>query len=118
MNMKPKMNYFKIFETLLYINTYYYAYISTHLLSINAEMSERKYIRDFKMLFGVTPNQHILFCRLYNACNYLIRSKHSISKISGLCGFTSLSYFYRAFKKVYGMTPGEFRYRQLRKNMI
>ena len=116
--MKTKMNYSEIFDTLLYINTYYYASISTYLLSIKAGMPEKKYIRGFQKLFGMTPNQHILLCRLYNACNYLIVSKHSISKISSLCGFTNSSYFYRAFKKVYNMTPGEFRYRQLHKDMI
>jgi AraC-type DNA-binding domain-containing proteins len=113
-----KTDSLKIFNSWLYIETYYYSGISTYLLSEMADMSEKKYTARFVKIFGMTPKQYLLMCRLNNVCNYLITTKYSISKISDLCGFTSLSYFHRAFKKTYEMTPSEFRYRQLQKNMI
>lgn len=112
------MIYFKLFETILYIETYYDTYLSTYILSGIADMSEENYIRAFKQLYNMTPKQYILECRLRNACNYLITTDYTILKISILCGFDDLSYFYRAFKKIYGMTPNTFKCRQIQKSMV
>jgi AraC-type DNA-binding domain-containing proteins len=113
-----KTNYFKVFETFLYIETYYDRHISTYLLSCQADMPERKYIQAFKKMFGSTPKQYLLSCRLHRVCDYLITTKYTVGKIMVLCGFDSKSYFYKSFKKMFGMTPAKFKYRQLHKNML
>ena len=113
-----KTNYFKVFETFLYIETYYDTALSTYILSCQAEMPEWKYIKAFKQLFGETPKQYILSCRLRRVCDYLITTNYTINKIMKLCGFDSKSYFYKSFKKVYSTTPGKFKYRQLHENMV
>ena len=111
-------NYYKVFETFLYIETYYDTALSTYMLSCQADMPERKYIKSFKQLFGETPKQYILSCRLRRVCDYLITTNYTIEKIMTLCGFEYPSYFYKSFKKAYNMTPAKFKYRQLHKNMV
>ena len=43
------------------------------------------------------------------SCDFLINSEESISLIAEKCGFTSITYFYKVFKKANGITPSEYR---------
>lgn len=118
MNMEMKKQYLNIFNTMLYIETNYDTYISQYLLAEMADMKLNKYTKVFKQLYGVTPKQYVLQCRLRNVCNYLIMTDYSVNKIAMLCGFDDISYFYKSFKNVYDMTPTTFRTGQIGNDMI
>lgn len=47
--------------------------------------------------------------RMEHAKQLLIKSAISIADIAAKTGYTSSSYFHRMFKKLYGVTPSEFR---------
>lgn len=47
--------------------------------------------------------------RMEHAKQMLIHSETSIAEIATKTGYTSSSYFHRMFKKLYGVTPAEFR---------
>jgi AraC-like DNA-binding protein/GGDEF domain-containing protein len=47
--------------------------------------------------------------RMEKSCDFLINSEESISLIAEKCGFTSITYFYKVFKKANGITPSEYR---------
>jgi len=49
------------------------------------------------------------------ACGYLARGDHSIAEIAYLLHFSEPSAFHSAFKKWTGMTPGQYRERELQK---
>lgn len=79
------------------------------------ELAERFYInkyymvRSFKKRFGVTINSYILAKRITHAKQMLRFTNESLEKIGSEVGFTDAQYFCRMFKKVEGITPGDYR---------
>lgn len=78
-------------------------------LASQLNVSERMLQRHFRPL-GETPSHRILNRRLDLAHGRLTaghaRTSDSVTAIAFDCGFNDLSYFYREFRKKYGITPG------------
>lgn len=80
-------------------------------------LSERFYInkyyltRLFKKQFGASINHYIIYQRITLGKRLLRFTDDSIENISRECGIDDPGYFTRLFKKVEGITPGEFRKR-------
>jgi len=53
--------------------------------------------------------QHTPWHRLNAAAEALHTTDETVLTIASRCGFENLSYFNRAFKKHFGMTPREYR---------
>ena len=88
----------------------------THKITLD-ELADIFYInkfyltRLFKEQFGVSINTYLLQTRITHAKHLLRFSDLSIEKISQECGMNDANYFSRMFKKVEGVTPGEYRKR-------
>lgn len=65
--------------------------------------------RCIKKYYGITSSEYINELRINYASNLLIHTNTPVLKICYDCGFQSLSYFYKAFKKKYVISPNEFR---------
>jgi AraC family transcriptional regulator len=66
--------------------------------------------RLFKAITNETLNSYIIRKRIESAAIILVHKREiSVTEISLKYGFTSNSIFSRAFKKVYGQSPSEFR---------
>lgn len=76
-------------------------------------LSRFHFLRVFNNVTGSTPYQHVLRSRLRKAAHTLSSGRTAIAAIAFDCGFGDLSTFNRTFKAVYGMSPGEFRRREL-----
>lgn len=63
----------------------------------------------FKKNTGMRCCDYINKVRLEAACEVLVNTRLSISSIAEQVGYSSQYYFARQFKKVYGMTAGQFR---------
>lgn len=63
----------------------------------------------FKDELGITPIAYLSKIRLEKAFKLLIDSNRTISDIASSCGFDSLSGFYKAFEKMYKITPGKLQ---------
>jgi AraC-like DNA-binding protein/mannose-6-phosphate isomerase-like protein (cupin superfamily) len=74
-----------------------------------AGFSESHFMRYFKETMGVSFVDYLRRYRLTMATRLLLASDASILSISEEVGFDNLSYFNRAFKKEYGMTPSRYR---------
>lgn len=74
-----------------------------------AGMSRSYYSTMFKMLNGVPVWTYITNQRISKAQYMLEKSDLSIIEISEKCGFSNISNFNRAFKKITGKTPREYR---------
>ena len=72
------------------------------------QLSPRQFIRIFSNTFGTTPHRHIISARVALA-KELIAKGRLLVEIAAKLGFASQSHFSGVFRKVTGMSPGQFR---------
>ncbi|SHH23408.1 helix-turn-helix domain-containing protein [Thermosipho atlanticus] len=75
----------------------------------SAHMSVSLYSKIFKNLFNITVKEYIIKRRMSFAAKDLIFTKDSILKIALKYGYSGYEQFSRAFKKLYNVSPSEFR---------
>ncbi len=75
-------------------------------------VSRRTLERRFKQALGLTPLAAIARARVERAKRMLTESEETAGRIAGLCGFDRQERFFRVFKRLTGLTPGQFRRRQ------
>ena len=63
----------------------------------------------FKQLTGYSLKEYMMLCRISYACQELSNSQRPIQEIAESSGFHDMSNFLRAFKKMIGVSPSEFR---------
>ncbi|WP_036132228.1 helix-turn-helix domain-containing protein [Marinobacter nitratireducens] len=83
-------------------------YTSNLKLEDYAQLTGRSlstFIRDFKQAYKATPNQWIIEKRLEKARELLTAKNLSVREVASEVGYDNVSYFIRAFKKKYGVTP-------------
>lgn len=69
--------------------------------------------RKMKELFGLTPSEFIRNVRLRKACELLRQPDVDISQIAYSVGFSSQPHFSTAFKRFTGISPTEFRQKNM-----
>ena len=63
----------------------------------------------FKEAYGVTITAYVLSVRITRAKSLLRFTDMSIEEVGAASGMSDANYFARSFKKMEGMTPGEYR---------
>ncbi|MBL8992417.1 MAG: helix-turn-helix domain-containing protein [Spirochaetia bacterium] len=86
----------------------------TKALAELAERSPENLSREIRRWTGKTPTDILNEGRLSWASEQLQKSEDPIPDLSLACGFDSLSYFYRLFRKRYGLSPLAYRQRTRR----
>lgn len=71
-------------------------------------MSRSTFARFIKCHTDMNFTDYLLDFRI-NLATRKLKEQISIADVVNLCGFNSISYFYRVFKKAKGVTPAEFR---------
>lgn len=61
---------------------------------------------------GMKYNEIITRLKLQNAAGYLLHTNFSLEKIVDLVGYNDTNYFMKAFKKHFGIAPGQYRNQQ------
>ncbi len=79
-----------------------------------ARRSHEHVCRTCKSVTGLTPSQYVNQIRIEYAAHLLRSDEVSIDDVIEFCGFDNNSYFYRLFKRQYGLTPRQYRLRNLR----
>lgn len=69
----------------------------------------RTLYRRFKKYTPYTPGEFVKKCRYAYAANLILTTDLTIQEIIYRIGMTNKSVFYSDFKKIYGMTPKEYR---------
>jgi len=78
-------------------------------LAVEVMMSESKLRKDFKEYFAVTIHDYLTRIRMENARTLLVENKMSVYEVSLLTGFGHQNNFSSAFKKYFGISPGELK---------
>lgn len=65
--------------------------------------------RKFKKETGTTFKEYLNYIRIRQACQMLITTDDSVTKIAVNCGFNSSNYFKDCFRRINGVSPRAFR---------
>lgn len=109
-NIVNKKNASHISKAKAYIDANYKdSGLTVPLLAERAGVSEVYFRKLFKAQFGFSPSDYIAKVRLDRARQMMQYSFFTVEECALQSGFTSVQYFCRAFKKMYGQTPGQYR---------
>lgn len=80
------------------------------ILSLSGEMcmSRSSLFRKLRSLTGMTPNSFVNSYRLNKAAGLLRNGDYRVSEVCDMLGFKSASYFAKAFKQQFGVSPSEY----------
>lgn len=62
----------------------------------------------FAKKYKMSPQYYVQHLRLLHACDLLATGLYNVTNVSEMSGFQSLSYFSRAFKNKFGVSPNEY----------
>ncbi|WP_348687904.1 AraC family transcriptional regulator [uncultured Dubosiella sp.] len=92
-----------------YIASHYFEKLSLDSLSALFFMNKFYLAKIFKEKYGMTVNAYLSSCRLAATKQKLRFSTCSLEEIAAAVGWKDAQYLSRMFKKLEGMTPGEYR---------
>lgn len=99
----------RIKKMLDFITRNYMEAITLADIAASAYISARECTRCFQRTLGISPIRHLNEYRLDTAASMLLAGSDPILTISEKCGFSSVSYFGKAFHSLMKCTPSEFR---------
>ncbi len=106
--------YGHIKEVIAYIDTHYSEDLTITKLAKIAHLSETRFRRLFKGVMDMTVGRYLVTIRLNAARKLLATTNMLISEIATTVGFWDQSHFVKAFKKLRGETPHQYRTRAAR----
>lgn len=92
-----------------YINLHLGDHISNDDLAANASMSISHLSKVFKKETGGTITEYIALMRCKKAAGLLKKTDLPVQEISSYVGYSDNNYFVKVFKKIYDLTPSEYR---------
>lgn len=102
-------NQIRIQQMLSYIYEHYAESVTLEEIAEAANISRSEAGRCFNAYMGCSPIDALIQYRLHIAYRCLHDKSMTLQEISDACGFNSVNYFSRQFKKKYGYAPGKNR---------
>lgn len=99
----------KLLPVLVHIQAHLDGNLSLAALSQQAKLSPSHFHRVFKAALGETLNQYVTRLRVERGAFLLLLHDERLLDIALDCGFHNHETFIRAFRRVLGKTPGEYR---------
>lgn len=94
---------------LAFIHNNYKEHITLDDIAASVNVSRTYCNKLFNKFSGQTPMENLLRFRLEKVADYLMTSDMSMSDIAYETGFSGASYMAENFKKIYGMSPREYK---------
>jgi AraC family transcriptional regulator len=95
------------------VTEYIQAHLDQHLTLAHlggvVYMSPYHFARLFQRSTGLPPHRFVVRARIDHAATLLAAREPSISRISQMVGFRTLSHFSTVFRRLMGVTPGAYR---------
>jgi AraC family transcriptional regulator len=93
-----------------YIEEHFGAGPNLEQMAAVARLSAYHFARQFKAATGLPPHQYVILRRVERARELLQQRRDlSLAEVAALVGFSDQSQFTRHFKRLAGVTPGQFR---------
>lgn len=92
-----------------YIVEHFSMDVSIADLARRYDVSREHLTRLFTQEFGIAPHRYLLDIRMREACRLLRTTNRAVKQIFTEVGFESRVTFLRAFRRVVGVTPSEYR---------
>lgn len=108
-NPEQAGNIERIEPAIQYINTCFTEQIRLEQLAELCCMSPNYFHKIFSNTLQTTPANYISLLRMNTALQLLTGNNSTIKEVAYKLGFNDDAYFSRAFKKQYGITPGEYK---------
>lgn len=99
----------RIQKMLSYIYEHYSETVKLEDIARAANISRSEAGRCFNIYMGYSPIEALIRYRLQIARKLLNETNLTLQEISVECGFNSVNYFSRLFRKTYGCAPGNYR---------
>jgi len=99
----------RIQKMLSYIREHYAEAVTLEDIAGAANISRSEAGRCFNTYMGCSPVDALIQHRLQIAHRLIKDTTLTLQEISYSCGFNSIHYFSRQFRKTYGYTPGQYR---------
>lgn len=96
-------------KMLTYIYTHYAESVTLDDIARAADISRSEAARCFNAYLGCSPIEALIQYRLQTAFRLLSDTTLTLQEISHACGFNSVNYFSRQFRRTYGYAPGKNR---------
>jgi AraC-like DNA-binding protein len=92
-----------------FLENHYAEALSLKQVADLIHLTESNFCNFFKKATGKTFSDYLNSIRITRSCQLLLQTDKPINVISFECGYETLNYFNRIFKKKKGMTPKQFR---------
>jgi AraC-like DNA-binding protein len=79
-------------------------------------MGRSVFFKKIKSLTGLAPIEFIRELRMKKAAQLILTDEYNMIEVSDMVGINDSRYFSKCFKKIYGMTPSEYKEQNLHKN--
>lgn len=108
----------RVQNMLTFIHAHYGEKLTLNDIATAASVSTRECIRCFRKTIRQTPLEYVMEYRLNMAKQLLDDTAMSITEVSYHCGFSSNAYFGKIFREKCGMTPLQYRNRNIDKRDV
>lgn len=92
-----------------YISENYSNPVSIEDIAAFVGISRSQLFRCFQRIAGISPKEYLTRYRIKKACQLLAQTSFSMTAIANSLGFENSLYFSKAFRKVQGVSPSEYR---------
>ena len=99
----------RISQVLIHLNGQWQQPLDLDALCQTFSLSRRTLQRGFSDYTGVSPQQYLARLRLLQSRYQLRFTSDSVNEIASRCGFGDVSYFSRAFRRQFGVSPNQCR---------
>lgn len=99
----------RVRRTVCYMRSHIGTQLNIDALAAEACLSRAHFFKLFQQYTGVTPHVYLNVLRTEAAIEELTKSNYSLSKISGVLGFSAQSHFTRFFHQHIGVVPSRYR---------
>lgn len=100
---------YDIEEALRYIAQNFAMPITLEEIAERINLTPTYLSRKFKKETGTTFKEYVNYIRIRQACQMLLTTDDSVTKIALNCGFNSSNYFKDCFRRINGVSPRAFR---------